>query len=161
MGSVWGMFIELKPRLLRPVNGLAVISFGALVVLLQTAAALAEAGTHADATATLTPSNEDLWIRAVLAFAVLLTTAVALIAAQVRSRYPVVVTISALLLALGLSLLAFGVYWWWAAGSYADMAHKEVPRSEWRSLPVTGSALLASALFGVTTVYLLAKRNTD
>ena len=74
------MFIELRPRLLRSINGLAVISLGALVVLLQTAAALAEAGTHADATATLTPSNEGLWIRAVLAFTLLLTTVVALIA---------------------------------------------------------------------------------
>ena len=151
----------MRSRLLRPINELAVISFGALIVLLQTAGTLVQAGTHADATATLTPSNEGLWIRAVLAFAIVITTAITLIAAQVHSRHRVLVTISALLFALGLSLLAFGVYWWWAAGSYADMANKQIPRSGWRTLPVTGAALLASAFFGLITVYLLTRRNAD
>jgi len=60
-----------------------------------------------------------------------------------------------------LSQLAFDAYWWWAAGSYADMANKLIPRSEWRSVPVAGTALLATALFGVTTVLLLTKRHAD
>jgi hypothetical protein len=116
---------------------------------------------NADSTATLTPPDEGLWVWAVCSFAVLVTTGAALISAKVRPRHPVLITISALLLALGLSLLAFDVYWWWAAGSYADMANKMIPRSEWRSLPVTGAALLVAALSGVTTILLLTKRHAD
>ena len=155
------MFVDLRARALKPVSALVLIALVALVVLLLTMSNLIAAGMNADSTATLTPPDEGLWVWAVCSFAVLVTTGTGLISAKVRPRHPVLITISALLLALGLSQLAFDAYWWWAAGSYADMANKLIPRSEWRSVPAAGTALLATALFGVTTVLLLTKRHAD
>jgi hypothetical protein len=142
-------------------SALVVIALGALVVLLLMASNLVAAGMNADSTGTLTPSDQWLWVGAVGSFAVFLTTGGVLVSAQARLRHPLLTPLSALLLALGLSLLAYDMYWWWAAGSYADMANKQLPRSEWRSLPVTGSALFASALFSVTTFYLVTRRRTE
>jgi hypothetical protein len=153
--------MDLKARLQSPVSWLVLVCLAALIVLVQAAVMLSNAGLHADATATLTPSDADLWIRAVSAFALALTGTAVLVSARVGSRHPALATISTFLFSLGLSQLAYDVYWWWAAGSYADMANKQIPRSMWRSLPIIGSGLLVSAVFGFTTIYLLAQRNAD
>ena len=151
------MFVDLRARALKPLSAVVLIALFAIVVLLLTMSNLIAAGMNADSTARLTPPDEGLWVWAVCSFAVLMTAGTALISARVRPRHPVIVTMSALLFALGVSQLAFDVYWWWAAGSYADMANKLIPRSEWRSVPGALSALLATGLFGMTTVLLLTR----
>ena len=110
------MFVDLRARAPKPVSALVLVALVALVVLLLTMSSLIAAGMNADSTATLTPPNEGLWVWTVCSFTVLVTTGIALISAKVRPRHPVLITISALLFALGLSQLAFDAYWWWAAG---------------------------------------------
>jgi hypothetical protein len=156
------MLMNLRVRLRRPMSWLVLVSLVALVVLLLTAVKLSNAGIHANATATLTPSNPELWIRAVSAFAIAMTGVAVVVSTRIRPEHPVLATISAFLFSLGLSQLAYGFYWWWAAGSYADMANKEIPRSVWRSLPIIGTGVLGSVLFGFTTIYFLNHRkNAD
>lgn len=124
------------------------------VVLIETAVVLANAGFHADATATLTPANEGLWIRALSSLVILAVAVLILGPVRAGSRHPFILVTSGILLALSVSLFAFGVYWWWAAGSYVDMTNRQMPASLWKSYRVMGTALLATPLLVLATALL-------
>jgi hypothetical protein len=126
---------------------LALLLLVALVLLVFTASTLVAAGDHADATETLTPNDEALWIRAVIAFVVLVGTITIFVSGRVRSRHPALAVLASLLFGLSLSLLAFDVYWWFAAGSNEDMAQKQIPLSDWKTDPLMGLAILGSSAF--------------
>lgn len=130
------------------------------VVLAMTAAELIRAGDHADVTATLTPSSEGLWIRAILSFSVMVEALVGLSWIVLRPSHPRLLLASALLFSLSLALFAFDVYWWNAAGSYADMADKPIPPSAWKTYPVMGMSLLATIGFTTSTAILMGMRRS-
>jgi hypothetical protein len=124
------------------------------IVLAETAVVLADAGFHADATATLTPADEGLWIRAAGSLIVLAISAMALGPLREHPRHPILLVVSAVLLALSVCLLAFDIYWWWAGGSYVDTTNRLPPKSLWKSYPVMGAALAATPVFALVTALL-------
>jgi hypothetical protein len=153
--------LNTKPLKNTPKLGLISLLVASLVALLWVMDSLTNAGFHADATATLTPRHPALWAVAVCMLVISLTTAVVLICATTPIRHPVLATISAFMLALGVSLLSYNVYWWWAAGSYADTANKQVPSSAWTSGFSAGTGLLTTVAFAGSTALLLRQRHTQ
>jgi hypothetical protein len=117
-----------------------VTALAGFVVMADAAIELVAAGLHADATATLTPSNERIWIRATISFAVLLVSVAGIVCHQSSTKHRFAVFAAAFLLSASISLFAFEVYWWFAAGSFADLTQKQIPASLWKSYPAMGIA---------------------
>lgn len=116
------------------------------------------ASVNADNTGTLTPGDDGIWIATVGFFSVFVYAVTSTLARRRRSAYPRIAAASAWLFALSVSLFAYNVYWWFAAGSYADTANKLIPHSAWRSYPLGGVALIVTVIFGATTLALIFKR---
>jgi len=130
----------------------------ALIILAQATVELVDAGNRADATRSLTPSNEGLWIRAVVSFAVLTLSAAGVASVKLRLKHPRLLLSATLLFSASVSLFAFNAYWWYAAGSYLDRGvGLQFPPSAWRTYPVMGGSLLAAALLGVLIGLLLIR----
>ena len=139
---------------------LAVAAVPGLVLFAVTAVELVAAGIHADSTATITPSSEGLWVRTVVSIAIILASAVGMGCVQLRPQHAGLAIASSLLLSASLSFLAFDVYWWFAAGSYADMALKQIPPSGWKTYPVMGTSAVATVFFGFSTALLMMQGRT-
>jgi hypothetical protein len=136
-----------------------VTALAGFAVLVDATLELVGAGDQADATATLTPASQGLWTRASISLCVILVSLVVISCRKSPAKHPIVLFASVILFSASVSVLAFDVYWWNAAGSFVDLTQKQIPRSLWKSYRVMGISFLASVAFGIATVLLLPKKS--